>query len=365
MVKSLPQPEEFSEFSQLSFDFFSSNPVRTPLEISPDIINDWAPIKPTKVFNTYWYFAAERQNIFFRRLKGYPSPWTEDQILERYKFTNTYRASDRVSQYLIRNVIYRGDDCPREVFFRTLLFKMFNRIETWELLEQNFEVISYSNFSFDHYDAVLHNALQNGKRIFSAAYIMPSGTSSFGHPKKHQNLLRLLEQMMNEEVPSKIVNMRSMRQVFELLSSYPMIGDFLAYQYAIDINYGTLTNFTEMEFVIPGPGAKDGIHKCFESLGGLNEMDVIRLMAERQEIEFARLGIKFQSLWGRTLQLIDCQNLFCEVDKYARLAHPEITGISGRTQIKQVYKSSASPINYWYPPKWGLNERIRKELNGE
>ena len=45
-------------------------------------------------------------------------------------------------------------------------------------------------------------------------------------------------------------------------------------------------------------------------------------MAENQEDEFARRGIEFQTLWGRPLQLIDCQNLFCEVDKYARVYHP-------------------------------------------
>jgi len=51
-----------------------------------------------------------------------------------YRFTNVYRASDRVSQYLIRRVIYEGDQSEEEVFFRTLLFKIFNRIETWEIL---------------------------------------------------------------------------------------------------------------------------------------------------------------------------------------------------------------------------------------
>jgi hypothetical protein len=68
-------------------------------------------------------------------------------------------------------------------------------------------------------------------------------------------------------------------------------------------------------------------------------------------------------LWGRPLQLIDCQNLFCEVDKYARHAHPDVIGITGRTRIKQVFRSTSTPIEYWYPPKWGLNEQIsqRKE----
>ena len=37
--------------------------------------------KPTPVFDLYWYFAAERQNIFFKKLKGEVYPWTHDEIL--------------------------------------------------------------------------------------------------------------------------------------------------------------------------------------------------------------------------------------------------------------------------------------------
>jgi hypothetical protein len=86
-------------------------------------------------------------------------------------------------------------------------------------------------------------------------------------------------------------------------------------------------------------------------------------MADNQEREFERLGIKFQTLWGRPLQLIDCQNLFCEVDKYARVAHPEIAGISGRTRIKQKFSPTGSLDLPWYPPKWGINSKIEADLS--
>lgn len=327
---------------------------------APTAFSHLSPAEPTEVFDTYWRFAAERQMIFFRRLEGSPFPWTEDPILGRYKFTNAYRASDRVSQYLIRRVIYSGDQSPDEIFFRIILFKIFNRIETWELLERNLGELRYSDYSFDRYDAVLTEAMSLGQAIFSAAYIMPSGGASFGYSKKHRNYLRLLERMLHDEVPARLSEVPSIQRAFELLRSYPMMGDFLAFQYAIDVNYSQLTNFSEMEFVVPGPGAKDGIRKCFHSLGGLNEVDIIRLMADRQEAEFARLGLTFQSLWGRPLQLIDCQNLFCEVDKYARMAHPHIKGKSDRKRIKQTYRCDPKPIAYWYPPKWGINDRIKR-----
>jgi hypothetical protein len=62
----------------------------------------------SECFDTYWRFAAERQRIFHGRASGTPPPWTGDPILRQYKFTSVYRAADRVSQYLITDVIYAG-----------------------------------------------------------------------------------------------------------------------------------------------------------------------------------------------------------------------------------------------------------------
>lgn len=315
----------------------------------------------TYVFDTYWKFAAERQEIFFNRIAGM-SQLTTDPILLKYKFTNAYRAADRVSQYLIREIIYKGDQNPDELLFRILLFKLFNKIETWELLQHELGTLTWEGFSFELYSKVLSQALQAGEPIYSGAYIMASGRSSFGYTRKHQNHLKLIEQMMRLQLADRIGEAKSFEAVYDLLLAFPTIGKFLAYQYAIDINYSMLTDFSEMEFVMPGPGAKDGIRKCFSSLGDYDEADVIRYAADRQEQEFERLGIHFKSLWGRRLQLIDCQNLFCETDKYARIAHPEVGGISKRTRIKQLYSSSHRRIEYHFPHKWGLNEKIGSSI---
>lgn len=327
---------------------------------APLVFSKLAPAVPSQVYDTYWRFAAKRQDIFFRRVRNLPPPWTEDPILMRFKFTNAYRASDRVSQYLIKEVIYSGPQDPDNLLFRTLLFKLFNKIETWEMLERAFGSLTCATFDIEAFDKVLATAMARKERIYSAAYIMPSGGKQ-GESKKHRSHLRLLKAMLTDSVPTRLMRLRNMRDAFELLLSYPMIGDFLAYQYVTDLNYSCLTNFSEVEFVVPGPGARDGIRKCFTHLGGLNEADIIKMVADRQNVEFETRGINFQSLWGRPLQLIDCQNLFCEVDKYARHAHPEAIGISGRTRIKQMFRCTPSRIEYWYPPKWDLNEQVKKE----
>jgi alpha-glutamyl/putrescinyl thymine pyrophosphorylase clade 1 len=311
---------------------------------------------PTIVFDTYWRFAAERLAMFYRRYTDPMGPSTSDPILKTYRFTNAYRASDRVSQYLIREVQTRSDrpQTVRELFFRTMLFKVFNRIDTWEALEEKHGPLEWDRIDLSTIDRSLEGLRGRGRTIYSAAYIMPS--PALGHKRKHSNHLALLKQMMNDRLPERVRQAPSMRSVYELILNYPGIGPFLAFQYTIDLNYSSMMDFDESEFVVAGPGALDGISKCFAATGGRTAEDTIYWMVDRQEAEFRRLGLDFPGLLGRRLQPIDCQNLFCEISKYARVAHPEVGGVANRTRIKQSYRPSdrAAP-HPQFPQRWGLS----------
>ena len=322
--------------------------------VSPAVPKEF--MTPTPVYDSYWYFAAERQAIYERRMADPYGPWTDDPILATYRFTNTYRAADRVSQYLIGEVQYRPDrsQVPAELFFRTLLFKIFNRIDTWELIESEIGPVAWQSIDLALVSSILDRALARGQRVYSAAYIMPS--PQLGHSRKHANHLALLARMMDDGLPAKIERARALAEVYALLVSYPGLGPFLAFQYAIDLNYSNLLEFGEDSFVVAGPGALDGIAKCFVDLRGVNADAVIAHMADVQEREFSSRGIDFAGLYGRRLQLIDCQNIFCEISKYARVAHPEAKGVSDRKRIKQSYRPSHRPTPHpVFPPRWGLD----------
>jgi hypothetical protein len=336
----------------------SSGRLFEPLVVDPIESPELAFLRPTQVYDEFWRFAAERQSIFINRQRQPLPPWTTDPILSTYKFTNVYRASDRVSQFLIRNVIYQGSDNPVEVVFRILLFKLFNKIETWQLLEDKLGELTTQDFSVERFSEILGDAFDRGQRIYSAAYIMPSGSRTFRTSRKHQTHLELLDFMLKDHLPAKLGNAKDLKETFVILRSYPMIGDFLAYQYAIDINYSEVTCFSESEFVAAGPGARSGLRKCFANLNGITDEDVIQLVTDLQVQEFERRRISFNWLGGRRLQLIDVQNLFCEIDKYARVRFPEMNGLAGRAKIKQRFKPNLSPVQQFYPPKWGLNQSL-------
>lgn len=309
---------------------------------------------PTSAFSLYWYFATERQNIFFRRMRGEPGPWTQDPILQQFKFTNAYRASDRVSQYLIRKVIYDGKENTRstqDTFFRIILFKIFNLPETWERYAKLGE-IEWRPGILQEIDAILTDALAQGHRINSNAYMM-TGSGSKGQPRHRMYLYDFLGKMMKDSVPAKIEFAHNMGEAFDFIRSYRLMGDFLAYQYVTDINYSPMTNFSEMEFTVAGPGSARGIAKSFDVVD--QPLDyIIRYVTENQDKGFAKYGYTFPRIGDRPLQLIDCQNLFCEFDKYTR-ARPDLNLQDSGKRIKNTFEANPQRITYFYPPKWNVS----------
>lgn len=310
-----------------------------------------------EVHDAYWNLAAERQRIFYRRLHGYPGPWTSDEIIKNHRFCNAFRASDRVSQYLIKHVIYGKhlSQDPRDIVFRVIVFRFFNIESTWELLESLYGDPRIDNFDVDAW----YQAMNTGQGLFNNAF-MTCGIKIHGYDLKHGNFLGGVRDMIQRGVPETILSARSMDEVYLTMSGCPLIGKFLAYQIATDLNYSNVINLDDNSFTMAGPGAVRGIEKVFSDTGGKSPEYLIQWMRERQEIEFQERGVPLDIawLWGHALQAIDIQNLFCETDKYCREKFPDLPN-GGRKRIKQGFRDTGQPrIDLFYPPKWGINDKL-------
>lgn len=309
------------------------------------------------VLKYYFYFIQERMNIFWRRCKDYGT-LTDDPILREYKFTNVYRACDRVSQYLIKNIIYKNIDryTSEDVLLRILVFKVFNRIETWEYLNSLTD-IRVDTFNVEQLSIALTKRQANYP-IFSNAYMMTGCYSGYeGIYTKHRMWLQMIEdEFIKKQGFRKVLQAKSMSDVYNQLRGYPLIGDFLAYQYTIDFNYSSYLNFDEDSFVKAGVGAVRGIKKCFISYGQDYEDAIYYIHDHFEELQEKYGYSDFRPLPGRKPKLIDLQNCFCETDKYLRAKMPELK--VGNVRIKQRYKPSAEGIVYYFPKKWGVDENI-------
>lgn len=308
------------------------------------------------ILRYYFYFMQERMNIFWRKCEnGHAGIYTTDAILKTYKFTNVYRACDRVSQYLIKEVIYKDIDkyTPIDVLLRILVFKIFNKIETWEFLQQKGVDITVHTFNAQKISLLLTEH-QKLVPIFNNAYMMTGSHSKYDYlPTKHEKWLTMVEkEFVQTDLFRVILQTKSLEEIFQILNERSFIGGFLAYQYAIDFNYCPYLNFSENSFVKAGIGAIRGIKKCFVSYGTTYEDAIYYIKEHLDELRSLYGYTDFKSLPGHEPTLIDLQNCFCETDKYLRAKMPELK--VGNVRIKQKYKEHSSSIHFFFPPKWDV-----------
>ena len=326
--------------------------------------------KPNENFSYYLYWIDERMKIFWNRMdnKNLP-PYTKNEILAENKFTNVYRSLDRVSQHLINQVIYTEDTTsPDDTFMRIILFKHFNKIETWEYLESELGKIGFNTDLNDIIDLLDErvkrgNSIYNPAFMLTAAFMRKEATMQMNGLKKgdskHFSYLKIFEKELFER--GKMENIKksnSLKELYSNISSVMSMGPFLSMQYAIDFNYSELFDFDENEFIIAGPGAINGINRTFDFDGKPFYEEVIHWVKDNFEDLCKDYGYEPNLLPGRKPALIDLQNCFCETDKMLRVmgksGSKEVSGTRMKSKFKAEKSFEKPKINYKLPPKWNV-----------
>ena len=280
-------------------------------------------LQPTVGFDKLWKWVKERLAIYIARREGKRSPWTTDPVLSQYKFTNVFRELDRESQACIR-IANSGPslDSLEEQFLRCILFKTFNLDSTWQLLTAGLnEEPRLDNFDLNRYCQILpeegiysnayYGAFPCTDKEWTAIGLTPEKTAKNFH-------LRVVQMMIERGIPAKAAAAKSLNEIAALLQSFPRIGDFKSGQFALDLNYGAHLRLPVGNFVIAGPGARNGIDRCF-SAHGKRYAEVIRLVCQYQdECSLAAVGAELPRLRGRAPAPMTVQNWFCEISKYLR-----------------------------------------------
>jgi hypothetical protein len=244
--------------------------------------------------------------------------WTDDPILQRYPFCNVYRVLDRVSQYLIAEVIQKGSQAFTELVFRILLFGTFTSVSTYETLQDAIGPLTWSTYKRANYERVLRRLYDDKVSIYTGAYIKPA--PDLGFAENFMNHLALIEVLMRD-LPEKCQEAEYIADVFEWLCTFKSMGDFTAYQLVLNLSYSKVLNFSDHDFVVVGLGSRRGLQRCFKGqIPRAYEVDIIRWMQLTQFENFSRLKLKFNGLGhnGRPMMLCDIEHTLCEIDKYVR-----------------------------------------------
>src|ERR1700747_1279568 len=83
----------------------------------------------------FFNFINERHNIFLSRFDNYEQIYSFDPYITQFHYTNVYRELDRGTVWYIMNIAKRGHDGMGK-FFDSLIYRIFNKIETYEAIEK-------------------------------------------------------------------------------------------------------------------------------------------------------------------------------------------------------------------------------------
>lgn len=329
--------------------------------------------KPNENFKYYMYWLTERMNIFWNRYEGKEQPYTNDPILQKHKFTNVYRSLDRVSQYLIKNVIYddvqkNNDWMSEDIFWRILIFKHFNNIETWELLEGKFGKL-HCEISFDELSKFLNSYHKDHPEFvpYSNAYMLTAAflageNGKYVHLKgngwkKYQYYFHIFDkEIFHNGYIYTLLGSKSLEELYNNFMKVTSFASFLSMQLSIDMNYSTLFNFDENSFIQAGLGAQRGLERVFDFTGKKPDYNgAIMWIHENFEQLLEDYKCDFMPLPNRMPTLIDLQNICCESDKYLRGNQIITEGkeINGK-RIKNFFTENKQKIDYCFPPKWNV-----------
>lgn len=275
----------------------------------------------------FWRFIDKRQRAWFRRVVEEQPPWSEDEILQKYRFTNVYRELDPGTQYVIQNIL-EVDASRRDKLLNVMMYRLIGRQETHKHL--GFQSLD----SFDPRDferRLKHRRDELGEPVFTGAY-MVSGYNQMGSSDKVENVARLFCQLTaNEDFFDDVLSSESLESAYELIRSQPGYGNFLSYQVIVDLLYpvnyydgGSVLPFSPDDWSSPGPGAQKGLKRLVTEFNGFDRIDVMRWLRQNQEQEFERLGLDFPYLTTGggdrlELSLADIQNCLCEFYKYDKI----------------------------------------------
>lgn len=264
----------------------------------------------------FLYWIRERHQIYLRRKAGLPKPWTDDEILQSIFFTNPYRENDKTTVWFRENI--RGPlQNNAKVLFATVAFRWFNYIPTGHaLLRANL----LENWDAAKCKRLLHSMQAKGDQIFTGAFMIPAvpGTNKIEH------VCECLKPIWRDrkELAEKILGGQTMENAHSLLTDYPWLGGFMAYEVVCDLRYTYLLRDApdKMTWCNPGPGCARGLLRLNGvSLAGKPAAHGCRPPTDWQQQIVKLLATVRKALPKMpTFELREIEHSLCEWDKFER-----------------------------------------------
>lgn len=280
----------------------------------------------------YLHYIVERQEVLKKRQQGLPYPWTEDEIIRNNSFTNNHRFNDRYSRYVLKEIINDNNSSLSDRIYKSLLSRIYNC--------QGFcELVNISNPDFWNQDIVNENVkkledteIKDGQ-IYTKAYRCIQMKSCYkklypnNHHKSHVLLyINDLKKEFGDSVSNIFINCNAKECYEWIVENMLGVGKFIGYQIFCDLSYFKEIPFSDKYFTVAGPGCLTGLSYLYEDWDNLTAEEL--LWWHRNHLEGwlkNYYNLTYNELFdneleeNRYFELQECENSFCEYQKYVNL----------------------------------------------
>lgn len=267
----------------------------------------------------FFYWIKERTNIKHKKDLGLPKPWTNDVILQSYRFCNVRRMDDKVSHWLSKNW-YEPYFDHKNILAAVALARFINQVES----------LSFVGFPLKWDTEKIKSRMRKYRddpssptSIFSAAYMVRGGDA--GGEKISDVVDRYVNPLIVNNIKSQL-DRDCMEESHSILQNCYGFGSFNAGQVVADLRWAMEGGWLDAKHWAPvGPGSSRGMQR-------LQGIDVkasrqSRMVKQEEFIEFLhelmKEGNKRKDIKNLPVVSImeaqDWQNCLCEFDKYERV----------------------------------------------
>lgn len=290
--------------------------------------NDVRKLPPTERF-LYW--VREREAVRLRKEAGEPRPWTDDEILNTYRFCNVRRMDDRVSRWLLEHwYSLDGVFGPADrMLVGAALARHFNNEAT--LASIRGLVFGRAAPAWDEVKRVVRALKESGVKVFSPAYMV----RGIGEVDKTEMVVERVTKPLYLNPPR--LDTTSMQRSVEALLPYWGFSTFMAGQVVADLRWVLEGTWADRDRWAPvGPGSARGLARLLhgerwkEAARGYVSHPANWLIMFREHVLGDQVKNIATALTSR-MEAMDWQNCLCEWDKYER-------ALWGEGKPKQLYR---------------------------
>ena len=274
----------------------------------------------TEAVESYFGWINERHSIYQRRVANENPPWTEDRILQDYKFTNPFRENDKVTVWMRENWTKPNHNRSHgEIIFNCCLFRM---IGTSEFADAHKWVNEDHGWDKNRTKELIQERLSKGLRTFTGAYIITN--QGLKAPKSEVVVDYFLTPIWeNKEALSKIAEETLSLQAVHTAMGFHKGwggGGFMSYEVVTDLNYTPVLDTAKDQFswANAGPGAKRGLNRIHlrdlkKSMNQQTANTEMQLLLEEAP-KYCKPHVPVRLVDMRTIE-----HSLCEWDKYERV----------------------------------------------